>query len=89
MGDQKGKKHIENNIRSIEKRIEHMKVVMPPKKKEKIIININPAKGLIEVKKLKLCVQDKVLIDEINLNIKNGFKIALIGEKGCHLIRES
>ena len=88
MGDQKGKKHIENNIRSIEKRIEHMKVVMPPKKKEKIIININEgtevaAKNLIEVKKLKLCVQDKVLIDEINLNIKNGFKIALIGENGC------
>lgn len=88
MGDQKGKKHIENNIRSIEKRIEHMKVVMPSKKKEKIIININEgtevaAKNLIEVKKLKLCVQDKVLIDEINLNIKNGFKIALIGENGC------
>lgn len=88
MGDQKGKKHIENNIRSIEKRIEHMKVVMPPKKKEKIIININEgtevaAKNLIEVKKLKLCVQDKVLIDEINLNIKKGFKIALIGENGC------
>ena len=88
MGDQKGKKHIENNIRSIEKRIEHRKVVMPPKKKEKIIININEgtevaAKNLIEVKKLKLCVQDKVLIDEINLNIKNGFKIALIGENGC------
>ncbi|WP_196000657.1 ABC-F type ribosomal protection protein CplR [Clostridium sp. 1001271B_151109_B4] len=88
MGDQRGKKHIENNIRSIEKRIKHMEVVMPPKKKENIIININEGtevavKNLIEIKKLKLCVQDKVLIDEINLNIKNGLKIALIGENGC------
>ena len=32
-------KHIENNIKSIEKRIEHMEVKAPPKKKEKIIIN--------------------------------------------------
>ena len=88
MGDQRGKKHIENNIRSIEKRIKHMEVVMPPKKKENIILNLNEGtevavKNLIEIKKLKLCVQDKVLIDEINLNIKNGLKIALIGENGC------
>ena len=88
MGDQRGKKHIENNIKSIEKRIGHMEVKVAPKKKEKIVININEgieisAKNLIEIKKLKLCVQDKVLVNEINLNIKNGLKIALIGENGC------
>ena len=59
MGDQRGKKHIENNIKSIEKRIEHMEVKAPPKKKEKIIININEgsevaSKNLIEIKDFKL-----------------------------------
>lgn len=88
MGDQRGKKHIENNIKSIEKRIEHMEVKAPPKKKEKIIININEgsevaSKNLIEIKDFKLLVEDKVLIDEINLNIRNGAKIALIGANGC------
>ena len=81
MGDQRGKKHIENNIKSIEKRIEHMEVKAPPKKKERIIININEGteiatKNLIEIKKLKLLVEDKILVNEINLNI-------LIGANGC------
>ena len=88
MGDQRGKKHIENNIKSIEKRIEHMEVKAPPKKKERIIININEGteiatKNLIEIKKLKLLVEDKILVNEINLNIRNGAKIALIGANGC------
>lgn len=88
MGDQRGKKHIENNIKSIEKRIKHMEVKVPPKKKEKIIININEgsevaSKNLIEIKDFKLLVEDKVLIDKINLNIRNGAKIALIGANGC------
>ena len=88
MGDQRGKKHIENNIKSIEKRIKHMEVKVPPKKEEKIIININEgsevaSKNLIEIKDFKLLVEDKVLIDKINLNIRNGAKIALIGANGC------
>lgn len=88
MGDQRGKKNIENNIKSIEKRIDHLEVKKSPKKKEKIIININEgnevaAKNLVEIKDLKLAVKDKVLVDKINLNIKNGYKIALIGKNGC------
>ena len=67
------------NKKSIEKRIEHMEVKAPPKKKERIIININEGteiatKNLIEIKKLKLLVEDKILVNEINLNIRNGDK---------------
>ena len=88
MGDQRGKKNIENNIQSIEKRLKHMEVKVQHKKKEKIIININEgsevaSKNLIEIKDFKLLVEDKVLIDKINLNIRNGAKIALIGANGC------
>lgn len=88
MGDQRGKKNIENNIRSVEKRIEHLDIKKLPKEKEKIIININEgtevsAKNLIEIKDFKLTIGNKTLIDNINLNIKNGYKIAIIGKNGC------
>ena len=88
MGDQRGKKNIENNIKSVEKRIEHLEVKTLPKEKEKIIININEgtevsAKNLIEIKDFTLSAGDKILVDNINLNIKNGYKIAFIGKNGC------
>ncbi len=88
MGDQRGKKNIENNIKSVEKRIEHLEVKTLPREKEKIIININEgtevsAKNLVEIKDFTLSIGDKNLIEDINLNIKNGYKIAIIGKNGC------
>ena len=88
MGDQRGKKNIENNIKSVEKRIEHLEVKTLPKEKEKIVININEgtevaAKNLIEIKDFTLSVGDKNLVEDISLNIKNGYKIAIIGKNGC------
>ncbi|MBM6861883.1 ABC-F family ATP-binding cassette domain-containing protein, partial [Clostridium saudiense] len=88
MGDQRGKKNIENNIKSVEKRIEHLEVKTLPKEKEKIVININEgtevaAKNLIEIKDFTLSVGDKNLVENISLNIKNGYKIAIIGKNGC------
>lgn len=88
MGDQRGKKNIENNIKSVEKRIEHLEVKSSPKEKEKIIININEgtevsAKILIEIKDFTLSVGDENLVEDISFNIKNGYKVAIIGENGC------
>ena len=88
MGDQRGKKNIENNIKSVEKRIEHLEVKSLPKEKEKIIININEgtevsAKNLIEVKDFTLSVGDKKLVENTSFNIKNGYKVAIIGKNGC------
>lgn len=88
MGDQRGKKHIENNIKSIEKRIEHLDKVEAPKKKQKIVININDgselkSKNVVGINDYRLMVKDKVLADKINLNLKSGDKIALIGPNGC------
>ena len=88
MGDQRGKKHIENNIKSIEKRIEHLDKVEAPKKKQKIVININDgselkSKNVVGINDYRLMVKDKVLVDKINLNLKSGDKIALIGPNGC------
>lgn len=88
MGDQRGKKNIDENIRDIKKRIEHLEV----KKKPKVIreIKINTQKGLeiisknpIEVKKLNLFVGEKLLLEDVNFKIKRGKKVALIGDNGC------
>ena len=88
MGDQGGKKTIENSIKNVEKRIEHLEVKEAPKEREKIIININEgtevgSKNLIEIIDYNLCVGEKVILNNINLNIKNGAKVGLIGENGC------
>lgn len=88
MGDQRGKKNIDNNIKSIKNRIDHLEVKEKPKDTKKIIINIVPSMKLnskipIEIEDSKIYVKDKLLIDDFNLKIKQGRKIALIGENGC------
>lgn len=87
MGDQGGKKTIENSIKNVEKRIEHLDVKEAPKQREKIIININEgtevgSKNLIEIIDYNLCVGKSILIKNINVKIKNGLKVALIGKNG-------
>lgn len=88
MGDQRGKKNIDNNIKSIKNRIDHLEAKEKPKERKEIIINIVPSMKLnskypIEVKAFKIYVEDKLLINDVNLKIKEGRKIALIGENGC------
>ena len=87
MGDQGGKKTIENSIKNVEKRIKHLEVKEAPKEKEKIIININEgtevgSKNLIEITDYDLYAGKNIIINKININIKNGVKAALIGENG-------
>lgn len=88
MGDQRGKKNIDNNIKSIKSRIDHLEIKEKPKDKKEIIINIVPSMKLnskipIEVNDSKIYVKNKLLIDDVNLKIKQGRKIALLGENGC------
>lgn len=67
MGDQRGKKNIDNNIKSIKSRIDHLQIKEAPKKREEIIINITPemkiaTKAPIEIRNLNLFAGEKLLI---------------------------
>ena len=96
MGDQSGKKTLDNNIKSIKNRIKHMDVKEKPKKEIEIKINIQKGKEMnskhpIAAKNLTLCIEDKVLLNDANFSIERGKKVAIIGENGCGkttLIRE-
>ena len=88
MGDQKGKKNLDGNIKAIKSRIDHLEVKERPKIISEVIIKVKPgmeivSKNPIKIEGLKLFVGDKLLLDEVNLKIKKGKKIALIGENGC------
>lgn len=73
MGDQKGKKNIDDNIKCIENRIKHLEV------KDDIKIE---CKNLVEVKDINIKFSDKDLIIDGNFKIKNGKKISLVGSNG-------
>ena len=87
MGDQGGKKTIENSIKNVENRIKHLEVKEAPKEREKIIININEgteigSKNLIEFIDYDLYAGENIIVNNINLKIKNGVKAAIIGKNG-------
>lgn len=88
MGDQKGKKNIDNNIKNIKSRINHLDIKEKPKDEVEIIIKVKEARDFkakipVKVKDLKLTVGDKVLIEECEFSINKGDKVAIIGENGC------
>ncbi|ENJ9653803.1 ABC-F type ribosomal protection protein [Clostridium botulinum] len=88
MGDQKSKKHLDGNIKSLKSRINHLEVKEKPISSKDIKIKITegnkiPSKTVIEVKNLDLYIGDKLLIKDGNFKIKNGKKAAIIGENGC------
>ncbi|EPY2304757.1 ABC-F type ribosomal protection protein CplR [Clostridium sporogenes] len=88
MGDQKSKKHLDGNIKSLKSRINHLEVKEKPISSKDIKIKITegnkiPSKTVIEVKNLDLYIGNKLLIKDGNFKIKNGKKAAIIGENGC------
>lgn len=88
MGGQKGKKKIDNAIKNIESRIEHLEVKEKPKDIKETKIRIKEGleiitKTPIEIKDLNLYVGNKLLIKDFSLRIKRGSKTAIIGENGC------
>ena len=87
MGGQKSKKKIDNSIKAIKSRVEHLDVKERPKDIKEVKINVIEAleltsKNPIEAKDLNLVVKDKVLLSNANFKIKKGKKVALIGRNG-------
>lgn len=87
MGGQKGKKKIDNAIKNIESRIEHLEAKEKPKDIKETKIRIKEGleiitKTSIEIKDLNLYAGNKLLIKDFSLRIKRGSKTAIIGENG-------
>lgn len=87
MGGQKAKKNLDNSIKAIASRIEHLDVKEKPKNEKQIKINVIESldltsKNPIEVKNLNLKVNNKILLSNANFKIKKGKKVALIGKNG-------
>ena len=87
MGDQRGKKTLDNNIKAIKKRIEHMEVKEKPKQEEKIFINIQPALELVSetpivIENFDLYCEDRLLVKNINISFKKNSKVGIVGENG-------
>ena len=88
MGGQKGKKKIDNSIKNIKKRLEHLDVVEKPtsSKQIKIVVQENldlVTKTPILIKNYDLCTPSKLLIKNINFSIKKGDKVGILGNNGC------
>lgn len=88
MGDQKSKKKLDGNIKSIQSRIDHLEVKDKPKYINQIKINIQDgmeiiSKNLIEVRDLTLKIDERLLLDNVSFKVKRNKKIALIGDNGC------
>lgn len=87
MGGQKAKKNLDNNIKAVKSRIEHLDVKEKPKEEKQIKINVIKnleltSKNPIEAKDLTLITNDKILLSNANFKIKKGKKAALIGKNG-------
>lgn len=88
MGPQRAKKNLDNNIKALRSRIDQLEVKEKPKsiKEIKIIVQDNlkiSSKNLIEAKDFTLFAGNKLLIKDAKFKIKNGKKVALIGDNGC------
>ncbi|MGG7079491.1 ABC-F type ribosomal protection protein CplR [Clostridium sardiniense] len=88
MGGQKAKKNLDNNMKALKSRIDHLEVKEKPQAIKEINITVQDnlkiaSKNLIEVKHLNLLAGDKLLLKDASFKIKNGKKVALIGNNGC------
>lgn len=88
MGNQRSKKKLDGNIKALKSRINHLEEKEKPYNIKEIKIKINKgnemtSKNVIEVRNLDININNKVLIIDCNFKIKNGEKVALIGENGC------
>ena len=88
MGGQRAKKNLDNNIKGLKSRINHLEVKGKPKNVSELKINIQAgmeiiSKNIIEVSKLNLFIDDKVLLKNANFKIKRERKVGVIGDNGC------
>ncbi|MBU5306691.1 ABC-F type ribosomal protection protein [Clostridioides mangenotii] len=87
MGGQQQKKKIDNSLKAIQSRIEHLEVKHKPTEDKEIKIIIKDGmevigKNILEVRDLYLDTDGKRLLDQTSFKIKRDSKVALIGENG-------
>jgi macrolide transport system ATP-binding/permease protein len=88
MGGQKSKKNLDNSIKAIKSRLDHLEIKEKPKEDKNIKIDVIDrleltSKNPIEAKNLTLSIGNKILLKESSFKIKKGKKVALIGKNGC------
>ena len=88
MGPQRAKKNLDNNIKALRSRIDHLDIKEKPKTIKEIKIRVQDnlkisSKNLIEAKDFTLFAGNKLLLKDIKFKINNGKKVALIGHNGC------
>ena len=88
MGGQRGKKKLDDNIKALKSRIDHLEVKEKPKSISETKINIQTgmeiiSKNVVEVSKLNLFVDNKLLLKDADFKIKRGRKVGIIGNNGC------
>lgn len=75
-----------SQAKSRERQLEKMELVSPPVKSKivnfKFPISINCGDDVLKILNLSKAFGDKVILDDINLEIKNKEKIAIIGDNG-------
>jgi macrolide transport system ATP-binding/permease protein len=87
MGGQQQKKKIDNSVKVIQSRIEHLEVKHKPKEDKDIKIIIKDGmevigKNILESKDLNLEIGNKKLLEKTSFKIKKDSKVALIGKNG-------
>lgn len=88
MGGQKAKKNLDNAVKNLRKRIDHLEVKEKPKDIAVINFDIQDStrlhsKIIIEGRKINKAFGKKIIFKNAEFNIYNGWKIALIGDNGC------
>lgn len=88
MGPQRAKKNLDNNIKALRSRIDQLDIKEKPKSIKEIKIRVQDnfkiaSKNLIEAKDFTLFAGNKLLLKNVKFKIKNGKKVALIGDNGC------
>ena len=72
---------------NIRKRLNRLDIKNKPVVKEELPINlefdIRSGKDVLTIKDYNLYIENKILINNININIKYGDKVCIIGENGC------
>lgn len=87
MGGQKAKKNLDNNIKALKSRIDHLEIKKKPQNISETKVNIQGgmeiiSKNIVEVKNLNLFAGNKLLIENAAFKIKRGRKVGIIGDNG-------
>lgn len=87
MGGQENKRKVDNQIKSVKSRIDHLEVKEKPQEKTIIKLEIPEenkiyAKRLVEGKNIVKSFDNNIIFDKADFYINNNRKVALLGENG-------